>query len=67
MTIQYKTNTLLSLYSRAFCSQQEAADDVISGVAFKYVGMDVRVKFCDYRLNRSRDIRAAHFAMDKWR
>ena len=34
----------------------EATSDVISGARLKYVDMDVRAKFSDSRLNRSRDI-----------
>ena len=37
---------------------------VISGVVVEQVGVDVRVKFGDFRSNRSRDIRAAHFVVD---
>ena len=36
--------------------------DVISGANVWQVGMDVRVKFGDYRSNSSRDIRLSHFA-----
>ena len=43
-------------YSLAFCSRQEAASGVISGVAVVRTGTDVHVKFRDSRPNRSRDI-----------
>ena len=36
----------------------------MSGVAMKYISLDVRIKFGDSRSNRSRDIRAVHFVMD---
>ena len=42
----------------------EVAGDVISGVAVRYVGMDIRVKFGESGSNPSRDIRAAQFVMD---
>ena len=36
----------------------------MSDLAIEYDDVDVRVKFGDSTLNRSRDIRAAHFMMD---
>ena len=36
----------------------------MSGLAVEQVGTAVAVKFGDSRLNRSRDIRAAHFVVD---
>ena len=50
-------------YLIAFCSQLEAATDVISGKAEECVGMNVLIKSGDSRSNRSRDIRAAHVVM----
>ena len=41
----------------AFCSVPEIAGDVTSGTTVEDVGIDAR--YC--RLNRSRDIRPAHF------
>ena len=41
----------------------EEDNDVISGGPVEVVGRDVCVKFGDYRSNRFRDIRAAHFVM----
>ena len=48
-------------YSLTFCSQPEAASDVIFSVATDWVGMDVLVDSGDSRTNQSRVIRAAHF------
>ena len=39
----------------------EVASDVIFGVDAEKVGMNVRVKFRDFRSNHSRDIRRPHF------
>ena len=45
-----------------FCNniRLEIVSDVVSGVAVVSVGMDVHVKFCDFRSNGSRDIRGAN-------
>ena len=37
-------------------------NDVTSGVAEEYLGMDIRVKFGDLRSNGSPDIQVADFA-----
>ena len=39
----------------------EVASDVVSGVDEEQFGMNVHVKFVDFRSNRSRDIRLPHF------
>ena len=39
----------------------EHDNDIISGVAIQYVGVDVYIKFGDYRSNGFRNIRAATF------
>ena len=39
----------------------EVASDVISGMNVEQVGMNVHVKFGDFRSNRFRDIRLPHF------
>ena len=49
------------LYSIAFCSVQELASDVISGVIIGDVCLDVGVKLGDSWLTRSGDIRPGHF------
>ena len=56
-------------YLVAFCSQPEAASDVLSVTAVEDGCTDVLVKIYDSRLNCSRDIRTAHFVMDdeRWR
>ena len=41
--------------------QPESASDVISGADVEQVGMNVLIKFGDFRSNRSRDIRLPHF------
>ena len=41
----------------AFCSQLEAACDVLSGSFVRLIVPDNCVKFCDPRLNRSGEIR----------
>ena len=46
----------LSLYSTAFCSRQEEANDIISSVIVDPTSMDVRVKLGDYRPNRVLEI-----------
>ena len=43
----------------------EVDNDVISGVAVKYFGVDVGVKFGDSTPNRSRDIRGADFVSNE--
>ena len=43
----------------------EVASHVISGVFADQTGMDVRTKFGDSTLNRSRDIRLPHVTTDK--
>ena len=55
-----------SAFSTVFLDnfQPELVNDVINGVTEEQVGVDVRVNFVDSKLNRSRDIRAAHFVMD---
>ena len=47
--------------------QLEVASDVIYSMAEEHIGMDIPVKFDDYRSNRSTDIQVAHFVMDKRR
>ena len=42
----------------------EAVSDIMSDKAAEYAGMSLFVNFGDSRLNRFRDIRAAHFVMD---
>ena len=42
----------------------EVDSDVISGVAIKQLGVNIRVEFGDSKPNRSRDIRVAGFVMD---
>ena len=39
----------------------EVASEVISGLDVAQVGVNVRVKFCDFRPNHSRDILLSHF------
>ena len=43
-------------YLIAFCSQPETASDVISGIVVRSIVNDKHEKFCDLRLNRSRQI-----------
>ena len=44
--------------------RREVVSDVLSDLTLECVGMNVPVKFCESRSNRSRDIRAAHCVMD---
>ena len=44
--------------------QLNAVNGVMSDVIVDYTSADAHVKLGDRRSNRSRDIRAAHFAMD---
>ena len=41
----------------------EVGSDVTSGVDVEQGGMNVHLKFGDFRSNRSRDIRLPHFAL----
>ena len=48
---------IFGLYSNFDKCRLEIAGDVIPGVALEHVGMDVRAKFDDSRLNNGRTIR----------
>ena len=43
----------LAQYLITFCSRQESPNDVISSVAVEWVGLDVLIKFGDFRSNCS--------------
>ena len=51
-----QNNENFNRYLFAFCSQPEAASDVISSVAVEQVGVDISVKFGDSRSIRSLEI-----------
>ena len=57
----------MQFHTIAFCSQLEATNDVISGVIVDPTGTDVHMKFGNFRLHRSRDIRVAQFVMNERR
>ena len=46
-------------------SRPEVYNDVISGEALDYVGVDVHVKFGESRSSRSRDIRGPDFVSNE--
>ena len=48
-------------YLIAFCTRPDATSDVVSGVAYRPIGVMVHAKFNDSRSNRSRDIRLPQF------
>ena len=52
-------------YLITFCSRPEADNDVISGTAVDNVGVDVPIKFGDYRPNGFRDIRGINFVSNE--